>query len=369
MIVKIALKKVQHKQMDKIQITINGFVKNLASKMKKVPGAYWNPELGWLIPYNKTSYQKFRQEFTEFEVEIVKDSRQVSELKPESIKDHINELHEKAVLKLVEQLMLSRYSHRTVKTYRSFFRQFLAYFPQKLPDEIQKEDIKHYLIHQINKKKWGESTQNQAINSIKFYYEKVLKQPREIYSFRPKKPFKLPEVLSEQEVVALLKAVTNLKHKLILSIIYSTGLRLGEAARIRIDDILFERKQIFIKAGKGKKDRYVLLSDKIRILIQEYRKLYKPSYWLFEGQYGEHYSPRSIQQIMRRAVKASSINPYATVHTLRHSFATHMLERGVDLRYIQHILGHGSIKTTEIYLHVQKNAEGQLKSPLDDLDI
>ena len=152
-------------------------------------------------------------------------------------------------------------------------------------------------------------------------------------------------------------------------LIYSTGLRLSESVHVRLDDILVDRKQIFIRGGKGKKDRYVILSSKLFALLAEYRETYRPRYWLFEGLNEERYSPRSVQQIMRQAVKASKINPYATVHTLRHSFATHMLERGTDLRYIQHILGHGSIKTTEQYLHVRSMAEEKLKSPLDDMDI
>jgi len=130
-------------------------------------------------------------------------------------------------------------------------------------------------------------------------------------------------------------------------------LRLGEATRVRLDDLLLDCRQMFIKVGKGKKDRYVILSDKILALINTYRKIYKPEYWLFEGQHGEQYSKRSVQSIMKRAIKKAGVNPYATVHTLRHSFATHLLEKGTDLRYIQHLLGHRSIKTTEIYLHNQ----------------
>lgn len=208
-----------------------------------------------------------------------------------------------------------------------------------------------------------------GLNAIKFYYERVLGQPRQLYDMRPRRGKQWPEVLSEDEVKRLLSSVQNLKHRCILMLIYSTGLRLSESVNVRLDDMLLDRKQIFIKGGKGKKDRYVILSAKLLDHLLKYRQLHQPRYWLFEGMHGERYSPRSVQQIMRRAVKESGVNPFATVHTLRHSFAPHMLERGTDLRYIQHVLGHGSIKTTERYLHVRKDAEEKLRSPLEDMDI
>ena len=207
-----------------------------------------------------------------------------------------------------------------------------------------------------------------ASHAIKFYYEKVLGQEKQLYDLRTRRPEQLPDILSEEEVKRLISSVKNLKHRCILMLIYSAGLRLSESVNVRLDDILVARKQIFIKAGKGKKDRYVILSDKLFEVLTKYREVYKPTYWLFEGMNGGRYSPRSVQQIMRRAVAQSKVNPFATVHTLRHSFATHMLERGTDLRYIQHLLGHGSIKTTEVYLHVRKQAEEGLKSPLDEMD-
>ncbi len=152
-------------------------------------------------------------------------------------------------------------------------------------------------------------------------------------------------------------------------LIYSGGLRIGESIRLRKEDIHFGRKSIFIKGGKGKKDRYTILSDKMIVLLQNYLVAYKPAYWLFEGQNGGQYSTRSIQQVFRRAVAKSGVNPYSTVHTLRHSFATHLLERGTDLRYIQELLGHSSSETTQIYTHITKRARQRLSSPLDFLDI
>ncbi|MCB0841360.1 MAG: tyrosine-type recombinase/integrase [Bacteroidetes bacterium] len=154
----------------------------------------------------------------------------------------------------------------------------------------------------------------------------------------------------------------------ILMLIYSAGLRIGESIQVRKADINFERKSVFIKAGKGKKDRYSVLSDKVIVLLHKYLKEYKPDYWLFEGKDGDQYSKSSIQKIFRRGVKKAGINPYSTVHTLRHSFATHLLERGMDLRYIQILLGHNSSKTTEIYTHITQKAREKLCSPLDFLE-
>ena len=145
-------------------------------------------------------------------------------------------------------------------------------------------------------------------------------------------------------------------------------MRLGELTRIRKDDIHRDSRKIFVKGGKGKKDRYTIYSPKLDDLLQQYMKSYSPQYWLFEGQWGEPYSPRSVQAIFRRAVEQSKVNPFATVHTLRHSFATHLLERGTDIRFIQELLGHSSIKTTEIYTHITPKGGAQLWSPLDHLD-
>ena len=348
----------------RLQVHFQGFVPSLAQKMKQIPGAFWKPGYGWLVPASDHSRQLLTGLFGA-QQPVASDSPPLPSV------DEFPESHETALLKLTEQLMLKRYSHATVKSYRSCFREFLTdpNFAMLTPAEINKDQIKAYLLRKIKEKKWAESTQNQALNAIKFYYERVLGQPKQLYDLRPRRGKQLPEVLSEEEVKRLISSVTNLKHRCILMLIYSTGLRLSESVHVRLDDLLLDRNQIFIKAGKGKKDRYVILSPKLLDHLLKYRQLHQPKYWLFEGMHGERYSPRSVQQIMRRAVKTSGVNPFATVHTLRHSFATHMLERGTDLRYIQHILGHGSIKTTERYLHVRKDAEEKLRSPLEDMDL
>ena len=173
--------------------------------------------------------------------------------------------------------------------------------------------------------------------------------------------------MSYNEVNQLLSAPSNLKHRAILSTCYSSGLRLGELVNLRIEDIHSESNYIFIKGAKGKKDRKSILSKVLLDLLRKYYKVYKPAYWLFEGQDGGQYSRSSIQKIFRKAVRKSNINPWATVHTLRHSFATHMLQQGVNLRYVQSLLGHESSKTTEIYTHVMAINNKEIVSPLDKL--
>jgi site-specific recombinase XerD len=273
------------------------------------------------------------------------------------------------LIRLEERLRIQRYSHNTIKTYRNFFAQLLRYYPDRDPKNLQKEDIMRFLLESLEKKQWSDSTQNQAVNAIKFYYEQVLGQQRTYYELRPRRSRKLPGVFSEEEITALLNTVRNLKHRTILMLIYSGGLRIGESIRLRREDIHFDRKSIFVRAGKGKKEPYTVLSEKMILLLRQYLAAYQPDYWLFEGQTGGQYSTRSIQQIFRRAVAKSGVNPYSTVHTLRHSFATHLLERGTDLRYIQELLGHSSSETTQIYTHITKKGREKLHSPLDFLDI
>lgn len=175
--------------------------------------------------------------------------------------------------------------------------------------------------------------------------------------------------MSEEEVSALFRAAENIKHRCMLMLIYSAGLRLGELLNLRLNDVQAAQRRLFVHAGKGKKDRYTLLSDRALEALRAYYKLYRPVEWVFEGQYGGKYSERSVQNVFTRAKLKAGINPYATVHTLRHSFATHLLEKGVDLRYIQELLGHESSKTTEIYTHITKKGMDKIKSPLDDLEL
>jgi integrase/recombinase XerD len=273
-------------------------------------------------------------------------------------------------LAYTEQLQRMRYSENTAKTYTYLFTQFINYFPHTPIDTISEDDIHVFMQHLLLTRKVSASTQNQAINAIKFYYEKVRKETRKVYALeRPLKESKLPKVLSEAEVAAILKSIDNLKHKAMLYLIYAAGLRRSELIQMKVCDVDSQRMVINILGAKGKKDRITLLSEKVLNLLRIYFKEYKPKTWLFEGAPGEPYSASSLQKVFVAAHQKSGIKKAASLHTLRHSFATHLLESGTDIRYIQSLLGHNSSKTTEIYTHVTTKAFGKIRSPLDNLDL
>lgn len=187
---------------------------------------------------------------------------------------------------------------------------------------------------------------------------------------RPRKDKKLPVVLSKEEVAGILSSVENLKHRAILMLVYSAGLRVSEVVKLKLADIDNNRMLIHIKGAEGKKDRYAMLSKMALETLREYWGQYKPEQWLFEGvRKGRHLSTRTVEKILEHARERAGIIKAVTVHTLRHSFATHLLEAGTDLRYIQELLGHANSKTTEIYTHVSAKNIGQIKSPLDSLNL
>lgn len=352
-----------------IQIKNEGYVEGLSHIVKEVPGWLYNKTIGWCVPYSKHHYQLLVNKLKHWPLRI-NPEKIVIKVKAETLPEKLEMTNEEkmAVLLMIEQLTIQRYSHNTIRTYKQHLEYFLINNHKPL-DLIDIDDIRQFLLHKIHSNKWNESSQNSFINALKFYFDKIANKTFDFSKIRPRSPKELPNVLTENEVVAIFKVTDNLKHKLILMLIYAAGLRLGELLRLRLDDIHQESNKIFIKAGKGKKDRYTVYSQKISLLMETYIKQYKPTYWLIEGAMGGEYSARSVQAILRKAVEKAQVNPYATVHTLRHSFATHLLERGTDIRYIQHLLGHSSLKTTEIYTHITSKGGEQISSPLDHLDI
>jgi len=278
-------------------------------------------------------------------------------------------IEEKYFENLRKNLVVRKYSPKTIKSYIHYNKDFLGYVRKK-PNEITNEDVKDYLFYLVEEKEVSASTLNTAINALKFYYGEVLKRGFVYELKRPKKDKKLPVVLSQEEISRILSSITNIKHRLILMLIYSAGLRVSEVVKLKPEDIDDERKLIHIKGGKGRKDRYTMLSEVAIEMIRRYLKEYGQSIWLFSSQDKEkHITTRTVEKIFSNACRKANIKKNATVHSLRHSFATHLLERGTDLRYIQELLGHKSSKTIEIYTHVSNKDIGKIKSPLDSLQI
>jgi|SRR6267378_4395893 len=264
-------------------------------------------------------------------------------------------------------LRLRNYSHKTIKSYVSCLRSFVAYFRPRHPRDLRETDIRDYLLCLIEERSFAAGTVNQVFSALRFLYAELYKMPFAIKNIpRPRRGRALPTVLSQEEVMRILAAVENLKHRTILMIIYSAGLRVGESVRLKLTDIDGSRGLIHLRSAKGDKDRYTVLSNFVLEQLRMYYTKYQPREYLFEGAEGRrHLSERSVQHAFERAATASGIRKRTSVHTLRHSFATHLLESGTDLRYIQELLGHASSKTTEIYTHVSNKALGKIVSPLD----
>lgn len=272
------------------------------------------------------------------------------------------------LLELEKTLVLKHYGRSTINTYKKMFSVFLTKFMHHDLKSISKSQIEQFIFDLIKQHNISESYQNQLINAIKAYYEHVLGLPREYYDLqRPKKSQNIPNVLSQKEVLNILKHPKNIKHKAILWTIYSAGLRISELINLRVVDVHSDEGYLFIKDSKGKKDHKTILSSHLVELLRTYYKLHKPSYWLFEGQTGGKYSTTSIRAIFRKAVDGTNSNPWATVHTLRHSFATHCIENNVNLRHLQNMLGHNSPKTTELYTKTIQINNKNINSPLDNL--
>lgn len=265
-----------------------------------------------------------------------------------------------------ETLVKMRYSAATIENYQIQFRMFLAFITPKNLDDISDEDIHKYMLHLARARKVSISTQNQAINSIKFYLEHVKRGERKVYYVeRPMREYKLPTVLSEQEIQAMFQRTANVKHRCILFLLYSSGLRMSELLSLTWADIDAHRGVIHVRNGKGRKDRITLLSQVALQYFGHYRDIYNPELWIFEGPDKSQYSARSVNNVVKAAALKAGIKKKVSAHTLRHSFATHLLENGTDLRYIQTLLGHESSKTTERYAHVTKKGFENLVSPLD----
>jgi integrase/recombinase XerD len=273
------------------------------------------------------------------------------------------------VNKLRLWLTHKRYSSSTIKTYLESAKSFLLFVHPKNLQEVDNEDMVHFVNECIIKKGLSYSYQNQVINAIKIFFREVEHSKFDVEKFeRPRRQHKLPNVLSKEEISAILGSHTNVKHRAMLSLIYACGLRRNELLNLRPSDVDSKRGLLLIRQSKGKKDRVIPISIKIIEMLRNYYRIFKPEKWLFEGQIkGDQYSEKSLQSVLKQSLEKAGIQKPVTLHWLRHSYATHLLESGTDLRYIQELLGHKSSKTTEIYTHVSTRSLQKIKSPFDDL--
>jgi len=274
------------------------------------------------------------------------------------------------ISKYEHRLTLRNYSENTLKAYLNGLNIFLEYLRSNQIHEKPSNQLEAFFHHCKKDLGYSYSMMKQLLASVSFLYEEVLKEEIDFdFNIKMKKPSRIPVVLSVQEVERFLNSFSNLKHKAIFTLIYSAGLRIGELLNLKMEDIDSDRMQIRIHQGKGQKDRYSILSKKVLELLREYVKEYQPKEYLFEGQGGGKYSSSSIQALMRRHKKKCGITKKATPHTLRHSFATHLLDNGTDTRFIQELLGHKHISTTQIYTHVSSRTLKDVKSPVEDLKL
>jgi integrase/recombinase XerD len=268
--------------------------------------------------------------------------------------------------RMENELKLRGYSPATIKAYLRVVHGFVQH--QRRPaEEMGSAEARAYLLHLMEEKHLAWPTINQAVCALRFFYGQVLRRPFEVEMIPyQKRKRRLPFALSEREVAALLAVESNLKHRAILMTLYSGGLRLREAIQLQPKDIESDAMRIHIRAGKGGKERYVMLSATLLETLRRYFKQYRPEQWLFYGQTKmEPIDARTVQRVIVKAAKAAGIRKPVTTHTLRHSFATHLLDRGTNLRYVQELLGHRSIRTTMIYIHVSRQTLTKVASPLD----
>ncbi|KAA2219913.1 tyrosine-type recombinase/integrase [Maribacter flavus] len=363
------------------EVLIVGFEYNLELKeyVKKFPGIQWSSGL-------RSFYTLFTREITNSLFQYLRAKNYYIDYSAISNKRK-NDRHDGAKKKFVldanisqdlkkniklfrEWMQQKRYSLNTINTYESMLLQFFRFKHPKPIHSITETDIIDFNTNYILANRFSYTYQNQAINTIKLFYRDrvnciLIADGLE----RPKKSKKLPVVLSIDEVKSILASTPNLKHKTLLSLLYSCGLRIGEALGLRVRDIDMKRRFMHVRSAKGSKDRYVPLPERMKALLIEYYSCYEPNDFVFEGQNGGAYSTVSARQVLKRSLLNTGIEKPITLHTLRHSHATHLLENGTDLRYIQELLGHNSAKTTMIYTHVSSTSLDKIKNPFDEFDL
>lgn len=343
---------------------------SIISVVKNELKANWSQsKLFWYLPYSISNLEFIKKQLepiAQLDLRTILSYQEKQENHYKLVLYNEKQLHDLEKFKTF--LKTHRYSNSTIETYTSVVQFFIRFCTKNNIETFTIKTVEQFNFDFIVKQGKSINYQNQCINAIKKFYKFLGLEFEANHLIRPKKEKKLPTVLSQQEVKKILDNTTNLKHKALLSLIYSCGLRISEALSMKPEHIDSKRMFVYIKQAKGRKDRYTILSEKGLLLLREYFSVYKPKVYLFEGQNpGKKYSDRSAQQVLKQSVRKSGIKKNVTLHTLRHSFATHLLESGTDIRYIQELLGHSSPKTTMIYTHVTHGSLQKIINPLDKL--
>ncbi|MFK5959655.1 MAG: tyrosine-type recombinase/integrase [Lutibacter sp.] len=363
----LVLKKVLHRKKVRL-LVLFPYNEALISKIKKLNNYSWSQTLkGWYTDYTTENITiikqllkhevKFKLDdsvYRKFSVRPIKEKRIISEENKEVIRSYISYLKGKC------------YSESTIKTYFTFIADFFDYLKDTPLDTLTNRDVEKFIETVFVPRKYSISTHRQFFSAIKlfkaFYPECNID---EIQLKRPKKSKILPTVLSKEEVIDLLRCTRNLKHRAALAMIYSAGLRISELLNLKLEHIDIDRRQIIIKNSKGRKDRNIILAQSFIPLMLNYVTSYNPKLYFIEGKPYQTYSAESVRSFLHKSSKIAGITKRVTPHTLRHSYATHLLENGIDLRYIQELLGHAKPETTMIYTHVSKKDLLKIESPLD----
>ncbi len=353
------------------------------SYLKEIPGRKYEATYKrWIIPYDKRLLNRIEEYYLNANVKVINRIPQTAAKAfekaipslPEKVKYMLSKFQpgqRKVLEQYANTLMVQKYSWRTIKSYIGKFAKFLSYFKDCNPEELTEMDVLDFLSY-LARQDISESLMNIFHSSIKLYYTKVVYNPDfKIEKLeRPRRGRNLPALLSIKEVDTMLRSIKNKKHLTIAYAIYGGGLRLSEVVNLRVQDIHWDRNQVLVKSGKGNKDRMVMLSQQLKALLVMYFDQYQPQYWMFEGKDKKtQYSSSSIQKMIKRAASNAGINRKVTPHVLRHCFATHLLDRGTDVRFIQELLGHKDIKTTLVYTHVTNNTMSNIISPLDQINV
>lgn len=365
---KIIIQTIQHR--GKTVFMLN-FEKDteLISLCKQIGAKFSKTCKGWWIEEGVENLKIIHKTFEKYSLNKEENQQLKSKKVQLTAYDQLTDSHKKSIERYKQYLKSKRFAESTIRTYIHSIQLFLAFFKDRAMDTLTNEDVIVFNNEYILVRKLSSSFQNQMVNSIKKFFLVIENRKMDIDAVhRPKREQKLPNVLSKEEIKRIIEAPKNLKHRSMLSVIYACGLRRSELLNLKPNHIDSKRKLLIIYQSKGKKDRVIPIGDKIIDLLREYYKAYRPKEWLFEGQIkGNKYSATSLEKVLKQSLQRAKIKKPVTLHWLRHSFATHLMESGTDMRYVQVLLGHKSSRTTEIYTHVSTKSLQNIKSPFDDL--